>query len=155
LTAEQFVDAVRAVAGVWPDKADAQIRVAGIDGPYPGPVRAALLSSDALMSALGRPNREQVVTSRSGTATTLQAIELTNGAALDAVLRMGAQRWVGEYPDQSPALIDAIYLRALGRQPSPEERREALALVGAPPQTAGVQDLLWTIAMLPEFQLIR
>jgi hypothetical protein len=155
MTAEQFVDAVRSLAGVWPDKADAPITEPGSDGPYPGPIRAALLAADPLMLALGRPNREQVVTSRPGAATTLQAIELTNGAALDAILRQGAQRWVAEYPGHGQALVEAAYLRALGRPPDPDELREALDLVGASPQTSGVQDLLWALTMLPEFQLIR
>ncbi len=155
LTAEQFVDAVRTVTGVWPEKAAAQIRVGGAEGPYPGPIRAALLASDPLMAALGRPNREQVVTSRPGAATTLQAIELTNGAVLDALLREGAQRWLAEFPGPPEPLIDALYARALGRPPSADERRLALGLVGSPAQSSGVQDLLWAITMLPEFQLIR
>ncbi len=155
MTAEQFVDAIRSVAGVWPDKADAKIKVAGAEGPYPGPIRAALLTADPLMMALGRPNRDQVVTSRASAATTLQAIELTNGAVLDGILRQGAQRWVADYPDAPASLVEIVYLRALGRTPSAEELRVGTELVGTPPQTAGVQDLLWAITMLPEFQLIR
>ncbi len=48
-----------------------------------GQVRAALVNSDPLLTALGRPNREQVVTSRSSTATTLQALEMMNGSRSD------------------------------------------------------------------------
>src|SRR5207248_2501196 len=83
-------DGAGSLTGVWRTKAEAQIRMVGGDGTYPGPIRSAMLASDPLMMALGRPNREQVVTSRSGTATTLQAIELTNGAVLDGILRQGA-----------------------------------------------------------------
>src|SRR5207247_1387980 len=57
-----------------------------------GKVRAALVPSDALQTALGRPNREQVVTVRATTATTLQALELTNGTELSDLLQRGAEK---------------------------------------------------------------
>ncbi len=155
MTAEQFVDAVRTVAGVWPEKADAQIKVGGADGAYPGHIRAALQVADPLMMALGRPNREQVVTSRSGTATTLQAIELTNGAVLNGILRQGAASWAAS-PDPDPQhLVTDIYAKALGRPPSDTERQIGIQLVGTPATPDGIQDLLWTVTMLPDFQLIR
>src|SRR5262249_8040472 len=47
-----------------------------------GHVRASLVAADPLTTALGRPNREQVLTLRSPNATTLQALELTNGKTL-------------------------------------------------------------------------
>lgn len=154
LGAEEFVDAVRSLAGIWPDKSDARIKVPGVDGPYPGPIRAGLQVADPLMLALGRPNREQVVTSRPGVATTLQAIELTNGGVLDSILRQGARRWLSEYPAEPRSLVIAIYTRALGRPPTDSELRDAVDLLGPTPGTASVQDLLWAITMLPEFQLI-
>ena len=43
------------------------------------------------MTALGRPNREQVVTTRPSAATTFQALELTNGETLADILKRGAQ----------------------------------------------------------------
>ena len=58
---------------------------------YPGSIRAALVAADPLMVALARPNREQVVTTRPSTATTLQALELTNGETLADVLKRGAE----------------------------------------------------------------
>jgi hypothetical protein len=115
--------------------------------------RASLALADPLMVALGRPNREQVVTQRSTVATTLQALELTNGETLAAMLRSGAERWTETHPT-APALVDALYERALSRSPSPEEREAALAYVGSPAKAAGVEDLLWALMMLPEFQLI-
>ncbi len=57
----------------------------------PGKVRAALVAADPLLVALARPNREQVVTTRPTTATTLQALELTNGETLADVLKRGAE----------------------------------------------------------------
>jgi hypothetical protein len=44
-----------------------------------GRVRSSMVTADPLTVALGRPNREQVITSRASAATTLQALELTNG----------------------------------------------------------------------------
>src|SRR3954449_6661358 len=58
----------------------------------PGHIRASLVAADPLMTALDRPNREQVMTVRSTAATTLQALELTNGATLDGRLKKMAQK---------------------------------------------------------------
>ena len=56
-----------------------------------GEVRAALLYADPLTTALGRPNREQVNTVRPTAATTLQMLELTNGATLAERLTKGGE----------------------------------------------------------------
>ena len=119
-----------------------------------GQVRAALVNSDPLMTALGRPNREQVVTSRSSAATTLQALELTNGATLAALLDRGARHLLQEPPKSSRELIADLYLRAVARKPTTEELRLAEDMVGSPVKKEGVEDLLWAMTMLPEFQLI-
>jgi hypothetical protein len=52
-------------------------------------------------------------------------------------------------------LIGRIYAQALGRAPTPEELSTARDLVGEKPSVEGVQDLLWVVVMLPEFQLIE
>ena len=116
--------------------------------------RAALVAADPLMAALGRPNREQVVTVRQGTATTLQALELTNGSTLAALLKQAADKLVAATPASGSALVDTLYRQALCRPPSAAERAVAADLVGTPVKSEGVQDLLWALAMLPEFQLI-
>jgi hypothetical protein len=115
--------------------------------------RASMALADPLMRALDRPNREQVVTERSTVATTLQGLELTNGSTLNDMIAQGAQRWSQEA--HTPAeLVDGLYLRALGRHPTPVERQAAIGLVGTPVQPNGVEDLLWAMVMLPEFQLV-
>lgn len=116
--------------------------------------RAVTSAADPLMVALGRPNREQVLTHRSSFATTLQALELTNGPTLDQVLARGAAGWMAERHESSSELVEAIYLRGLGRRPAQAELTEALDLVGSPASLEGVEDLMWTLFMLPEFQLI-
>jgi hypothetical protein len=120
---------------------------------YEGKVRASLVPADALMVALGRPNREQVVTVRSSEATTLQALELTNGETLSKILKRGAAEIVGNTKNSS-ALIQDIYERAVGRKPVHAEMQLAQETVGKKPTKEGVEDLLWAMVMLPEFQLI-
>jgi mono/diheme cytochrome c family protein len=118
-----------------------------------GRARAALVTADPLATALGRPNREQVVTARATAATTLQALELANGATLTRMLRQGAERLVADRP-ASAVLIARLYRRAFGRDPSAVEARDCRDLLGPVVRPEGVQDLLWAIVMLPEFQLI-
>ena len=117
--------------------------------------RASLLAATPLQTALGRPNREQVMTTRPSAATTLQALELTNGATLATLLRKAAeqlQRSAGTDPDP---LIGRLYRHGLSRAPTADELRLARQVVGAPATTAGLEDFLWILALLPEFQLIR
>jgi hypothetical protein len=116
--------------------------------------RASLVSATPLMAALGRPNREQVVTVRQGTATTLQALELTNGATLAVLLKQGADKLLVDAPADSGAFVAGLYRHALSRPPTPAEQTAAEQLVGSPATSEGVQDLLWALTMLPEFQLI-
>ena len=73
------------------------------------------------MVALGRPNREQVITSRSAAATTLQALELSNGATLASVLERGAKKLLARRRARRIASIDLVYQRALGRAPTDAE----------------------------------
>jgi hypothetical protein len=114
-----------------------------------------LTFDDPLLAALGRTSREQVVTRRDSFATTLQALELTNGVTLDDVLKRGAKRWVETRGRASEALVDDLFLNAFGRAPVGQERDAARDLIGTPVSPEGVEDLLWTLLMLPEFQLIE
>jgi len=117
------------------------------------PVVAALQPRDTLQAALGRPNREQVVTRRESKATLLQALELTNGTTLDGLLRDGGRNRAAA-ASNAEQLVGDLYRQALGRQPTVQERRLAVELAGDPPTAEGVADVLWAILMLPEFQLI-
>ena len=120
---------------------------------YGGTTRTALVAADPLTIALGRPNREQVVTTRASAATTLQALELTNGGTLSDILKRGAAS-LASGKISARDLIRRIYEQGLGRKPSWSESRLASEVVGRPVKKEGVEDLLWTMAMLPEFQLI-
>jgi len=159
MTAEQLVDTIAQVTGVWPNKAAFTPSGVALDPAPKSPgeigIRAALVNDDTLTRALGRPNREQVVTRRETIANTLQGIELTNGATLDNLLKKSAAGWL-KRSSQSPAeLVAGIYRQALSRSPSDAETTAALELLGAPPAAQGVEDLLWSLIMLPEFQLIH
>lgn len=153
LTAEQFRDAFAAVSGVWPATPATSIRLTD-DASAEVRVRAWHLIRDPLANAMGRPNREQLITSRPSMATTLEAVELSNGATLSNLLKQGAAYLVESVEKESGELVDAIFLSALGRTPNEDERNLALELLGVKPSPEGVEDLLWAVAMLPEFQLI-
>ena len=119
------------------------------------PLRASLAFDDPLMLALGRTSREQVVTRRDPIATTLQALELTNGGTLDARLKEGAKRRLDSLGRNSQAVARKLFPIALGRSPTPAELVAARELIGSPATAEGLQDFLWALAMLPEFQLIE
>jgi mono/diheme cytochrome c family protein len=145
LTAEQFRDALGQVTGVWYESSHVQ----GITNH----VRASLVEADPLATALGRPNREQVSTSRAATATTLQALELTNGQTLAHLLEQASEK-LGSGTHDGADLASTIYQRALGRQPDATEAQVAGELLKQEGARQGAADLIWSVAMLPEFQLI-
>jgi len=121
----------------------------------PGHIRAALLASDPLQLALDRPNREVIIPARSTAATTLQALELTNGATLDARLHKAAAKFAPQAARDVNAWIDRIYRYAFSRPPSPDERAVAVEMLGQAPTADNIADFLWAIVNLPEFQLIN
>jgi hypothetical protein len=145
LSAEEFRDAVGELTGIWYSKP--AYPVTGTE------IRSSLVAADPLAVALGRPNREQVITTRADAATTLQALELTNGGTLAGILQRAALIMV-EFPTTSDALLERLYRQAFARSPTPEEKRLGQGLLGQAPQKEGVEDLLWAMVMLPEFQLI-
>lgn len=155
MSAEQFRDAIGELTGIWYSKpAPRIIHADGATNRF-ATVRAALVPADELQVALGRPNREQVITVRASAATTLQALELTNGAELAGVLQSGAEKFLAaRNGDSSRALAETLYQKALGRKPTAAEIRTSEEILGQPAQKPGVEDLMWALAMLPEFQLI-
>ncbi len=146
MSAEQFLDAVATLTGTKLDPTPSKLENA--------PSRAAMTLADPLTVALGRPNREQVVTHRPSAATTLEALELTNGPTLTAMLHEGAKRLAKQSTD-GKALIESLFAKAIGRAPTAEELALAQGVVGETAKVQGVEDFLWVMVMLPEFQLIR
>ena len=118
-------------------------------------VRAALRKSDALQRTLGRPNRDQIVTSRPVAWSTLEALELCNAPVLNQYLAKGAEHFA-ETGSHSTQIVDQVFMRALARSPSDLEKSFALEVLGdGIPSTDRIQDFLWTMVMLPEFQIVR
>ena len=132
-----------------------RLRAAVATAAFPGKARASLRPADPLAVALDRPNREQVATSRLTAATTLQALELTNGATLDAKLKFASTKLAEQAGKDPRAWLDRTYTWLLSRPPSDTERTTALAFLGDKPTPDRLADLLWSLTMLPEFQLIN
>jgi hypothetical protein len=116
MTAEQFADAIGAVTGEWSVHATAGQGSGGrgtpgkpmptmpvTSGRYGREWRAA--SSD-LTRALGRPIRDQVISTRPTQASTLQALELVNGEIFARWLSRGARRLLGELPAEPVSLYN-------------------------------------------------
>ncbi|MBI1390104.1 MAG: DUF1553 domain-containing protein [bacterium] len=117
-------------------------------------IRASLLPIDPLQKALSRPSREQVATRRDSLATTLQALELSNGDTLFDAIENGARNLMREHPDSNQTLVDNLFWSALSRAPEDFETGVANELMKSESPREGVEDLLWIVTMLPEFQLV-
>ncbi|MEX2578652.1 MAG: DUF1549 domain-containing protein [Verrucomicrobiales bacterium] len=118
-------------------------------------VRASLLTSDFLMRSLGRPHRDQIVTSRPNEISTLEAIDLSNNATLTGYLQRGAEKILAEKPASSEALVDSLYLSTLTRHPTGDERDVLLGVLGDEPSPDTLADVLWVLTLTPEFLLVR
>ncbi|MFK7850866.1 MAG: PSD1 and planctomycete cytochrome C domain-containing protein [Akkermansiaceae bacterium] len=167
MTAEQFLDSVRQVVGVWPkpDKdafkgkgasggqLTAVMKAHGIEKWDDRPVRTVFVKRDALQASLGRPNREQVVTARPDKLTTLEAINLANGPELASIITAGAKK-LGTEKDPE-VLAKKVFLASLSRSPTTTEINVARELLGNAPTTEQVEDFLWSVFMLPEFLYIN
>jgi hypothetical protein len=118
-------------------------------------VRAVLMNSDMLMRALGRPNREQIVSMRPNDLTTLEAIDLSNGQTLAEALSKGAQRLAARPWPDATALVRHLYLSAVSRPPTADEMSLLAPTLGTPVAAQAIEDVLWALCMTPEFQLVR
>jgi len=149
--------AVAAKQGTWAasDGLFAQRLVEGTaTGPLPM-VRAALVKSTPLMAALGRPNRDQVVTSRPADLTTLEAIQLANEQGLYNEFATGGRRILLATGPAVDTLTQWMFDAALARRPTAAEAAAAREILTDSPTSDTVADCLWALVMLPEFQLIR
>jgi hypothetical protein len=156
-TAETIWQPVSLVKGDAWRMAEARMAemLAGVEGSSAVPARASLMKSDLLQRALGRPNREQIVSMRPNELSTLEAIDLSNGQALTSLLSVGAAKLKKRTWTSPEELARWLYLSALSREPAPAELKVAAGIVGAEISEQGISDLLWAVCMLPEFQTIR
>ncbi len=130
-----------------------KLKVSGSDLAFGGRFREALQNKTGLTTALGRPNREQVSTVRPSVATTLQALALTNGEVLSRLIKEGAITLANDEAEKQ-ILANRIFQFALGRKPSNSEVLMIKELVEGENAANSVEDVLWALIMLPEFQLI-
>ncbi len=154
LTAEQFADAVsKSIEPIYGDSMVVyRLLPETVKETLPF-ARAALVKNDPFLTALGRPNRENVSTSRMSQANLLQALELTNGEQFNLAVRRGAANWIKKYVD-TEALVTAVYRNTLGRNPVEKEIAIAKKQMGDKPGQAAVEDFIWAMTLHPEFQLI-
>lgn len=144
LTAEQYADAVGAMAGVPFVTANAK-HPAG---------RAWVAGQTTLQEALGRPDRNTVVTVRAGDASTLQALQMLTGQELnDWAAKVAAKLAASKQPPDK--MVEELYRMALNRPPMPAETQVGVAMLGEHAGSEAVADLVWVVLTLPEFQLIR
>jgi len=156
MSAEQFTDAVSYL--IHPVFVDSLMGY----NPYrkglqqaarPTFVRAALVINNPFLTALGRPSRENVSTSRESQANLLQALELTRGERFGEALKKGANEWTRKF-QTGDLIIKELYNRALNRAPTQKEFAVAKKALGDKPKPEDVEDLFWVVVLLPEFQII-
>ncbi|MCW0219049.1 MAG: DUF1553 domain-containing protein, partial [Prosthecobacter sp.] len=152
----QKVTLVKAL-GAWNKVLNAQGPMLLAQGGKSGSlqVRASLLKSDFLMRSLGRPNRDQIVSSRPNEITTLEALDLSNGEILTAALAKGAADLLEREWQTREDLVRWVYRQALTRDPTESEMTLVLTLLGEKPTADSIQDLLWAVVMQPEFMFVR
>jgi uncharacterized membrane protein len=153
LSAEQYSDAVSQV--ITPIFTIKDLKYSGMKPNTLKPpfARASLVANNAFLTALGRPNREVVSTSRDSQASLLQALELTNGERLTNVLARGAKYWKAQFKTRD-VIIRVLFSKALGRLPNKAEMTAAQSAMSENPTVEQIQDLFWAVLLLPEFQLI-
>lgn len=115
--------------------------------------RSVFKENTQLLWTLGRPKREQVATERNDVASTVQALELTNGEEFSALIQEAVLS-LRKSSRPNEQYVRNLYQQLLLREPSPEEMALALGYAeGADPQQA-MSDILWALLVSPEFQLI-
>jgi hypothetical protein len=154
---DNWQPAVVAKNPIWNDRVGPQlaaILTAGSQSAGLKP-RASLLKSDFLMRALGRPNRDQIVSLRPAELTTLEAIDLANGQSLADALQQGGTKLASRDWKSPDDFTRWLFVSTLSREPSPNEQAVLRDVLGDKLTPQGIEDALWSVLMLPEFQLVR
>jgi mono/diheme cytochrome c family protein len=154
LSAEQFADAIS--QSFYPVYSDSNL----VKKHFPHRnehktsfIRASMVKNDPFLTALGRPNRENVGALRNSQSNLIQALEVSNGQVLNNRLQLGSEKWIS-MGLRKEKLTDTLFLNFLGRLPTTRERMATDALWAEKPSETNIQDLVWAITLLPEFQLI-
>lgn len=113
--------------------------------------------STALMRALGRPaSRNEISTARPDDVAVVQSLELLNGHELRELIDQSELSFKPAVRRDPRRLIDQLYLTALTRHATSEEKRFGKeALPPGDAQDDAIRDLLWALICSPEFQYIK
>jgi hypothetical protein len=157
LTAEQYADAVCAIG---------EAKWAELTAPPPKPTaakadpknvvklgRAWTHTRSALQEALGRPDRNNVMTVREQDASTLQALQILTGPELGGVVDKLSAKLVAK-ESTVDGLTKLVWSRAYDRAPTNDESKLAADVLGEKPTAATTADLLWLVIATPEFQVL-
>lgn len=117
-------------------------------------VRASLTKQDPFLKSLGRPSRENVTTTREPDANLLQAMMLSNNEFLFQNLKEGSDKLIASNGKNVDELASQLYKNVLGRLPSPKEHKLLTKELNNGSLESTVQDLIWSLILLPEFQFI-
>lgn len=139
LTAEQFVDSISVAMN---QRLDAKDRVCRAD------------ASSALRRALGKPAvRNDVSTGRADDTAVVTGLELLNGEEFQRLVSRGELiDGVLAEPD-AEAAARLLFAAVLSREPTREEMKIASEAKGRGRE--GVEDLLWSMFIDPEFAYVR
>ena len=125
-----------------------------IDGSQQYLLRASQVKADPFQLALGRPTRENVTTRRSEEPGLLQSITLSNNQLMHQRIAEGAVRWSEKYKSNTDDLVRQLYLSLLCRLPDKKETETMNNFLKIEGNQSGVEDLIWSIVVSPEFQFI-
>jgi hypothetical protein len=172
LPAEVILDAYSDVTGV-PSLFN-EIKSAAGDSAtpvatYPPGTRAMQLPDSLLLSrfleAFGRADRVATCScERTSDASVTQALHLNNGVTLNDKLRAKESvvgKWLGEKGLSDAEIVDRVYMTALTRKPTADERKQFLAILGDAakdgPQSRreAVEDFVWAVLTGREFLFNR
>ena len=142
LSAEQLMDAVSSAAGVRPNfpETPEDTEASQLVDPHIG--------KDGFLDVFGRPLRESACECERRTDFSLpQALNLVNGSTIsDAVAdpkgRVATLVLSGK---ADPAIVEELYLAALGRMPSADERERGVRYLNGGAKATRSQDLLWAL----------
>jgi len=84
----------------------------------------------------------------------LEAMNLANGDSLARMLNEGAAALMSKHKTRDE-LIRQVYAVALTRQPTENEWGVAHSMVGEKMSPESVEDFLWVVFMLPEFNYVN
>lgn len=118
-------------------------------------VRASLVKNDFFMRSRGRPNRDQIVSTRPTEVSTLEAIDLFNGQVLADTIARGSQKLSTRTWESPAEFVRWLFRFALSREPSIEELASLVESTDGKLTQQAIEDALWSVIMLPEFQFVR